>query len=307
MVKFGLAALTARVEQLESSFDARIAEALRQHIYLPLTSHWSTDKPFMPFSTCSAADFIHPEYAAVCAALAHPVQFHRKLWEWVFVLHHLERLGVLRDGFSGVGFGVGTERLPSVFAARGVRVVATDAPPEIGISSGWTATGQHSDTLNELFYPALVSKDKFDANVSHRFSDMNAIDSDLKDFDFTWSCCCFEHLGSLEAGIRFFINSMDTLKPGGVAVHTTEFNLSSNDETIESGHTVLYRRRDMEELVHRLHDLGHEVQPFMVAPDSHFLDFHVDLPPYSDQPHLKLKFGKHVTTSVGIVVQKRQV
>jgi hypothetical protein len=109
---------------------------------------------------------------------------------------------------------------------------------------------------------------------------MTAIDAELTGFDFTWSCCCFEHLGSLEAGVQFLINSVEnTLKPGGVAVHTTEFNLSSNGDTIVSGPTILYRRRDMEALVSRLEDLGNEVQPFVVAPDSHFLDFHVDLPP----------------------------
>jgi hypothetical protein len=135
---------------------------------------------------------------------------------------------------------------------------------------------------------------------------MNAIDADLKGFEFTWSCCSFEHLGSLEAGMQFVINSVEnTLKPGGVAVHTTEFNLSSNDDTIDIGLTVLYGRRDMEELVSRLEALRHEVQPFVVAPDSHFLDFHVDLPPYLSEPHLKIKFGRHVTTSAGIVVKKR--
>jgi len=96
-----------------------------------------------------------------------------------------------------------------------------------------------------------------------------------------------------------------TAKPGGVAVHTTEFNFSSNDDTIESGPTVLYRRCDMESLVQRLSDLGHDVQPFVIAPDLHFLDFHVDLPPFSDQPHLKLKFGKYVATSAGVAIRKR--
>ena len=299
-------AIEEKNSQFDRNFDQRVANVLREHIYLPQPSHWSADKPFLPFSTCSAADFIHPRYAQLCGTLAHPVQFHRKVWEWVFVFYHLERLGVLKEGFRGVGFGVGTERLPSIFANLGASVVATDAPPEIGVSSGWTETGQHSDTLNELFYPDLVSKDAFNSRVSHRFCDMNAIDADLKGFDFTWSCCSFEHLGSLEAGMQFVINSIEkTLKPGGVAVHTTEFNLSSNDNTIGIGPTVLYRRRDMEELVSRLVDLGNEVQPFIVAPDSHFLDFHVDLPPYSSEPHLKLKFGRHVTTSAGIVVKKR--
>jgi SAM-dependent methyltransferase len=298
--------LKRRIDELEKSFDARVSKAIRDHLYLPQPSHWSADKPFLPFSTCSAADFIHPQYATLCEQLQHPVQFHRKLWEWVFVLHHLEQQGMLKPDMRAVGFGVGQERMPSLFASRGVEVVATDAPPEIGRSSGWTATGQHSDSLKELYYSTLVSRDVFDVKVSHRFCDMNAISDDLTGFDFTWSCCSFEHLGSLEAGMKFVINSVEkTLKPGGVAVHTTEFNLSSNDETIDKGHTVLYRARDMEELVSRLRDLGHEVQPFVVAPDSHFLDFHVDLPPYADAPHLKIKFGRHVTTSAGLVIRKR--
>jgi len=96
-------ALQERVETLERSFDQRVAEALREHIYLPTTSHWSVDKPFMSFSTCSAADFIHPRYPELCGALAHRVQFHRKLWEWVFVLHHLDQLGVLKERSRGVG------------------------------------------------------------------------------------------------------------------------------------------------------------------------------------------------------------
>ncbi|CAB3760138.1 hypothetical protein [Paraburkholderia humisilvae] len=298
--------LRQQIKALEESIDNRISTALREHLYLPLPSHWSADKPFMPYSTCSAADFLHPRYAEICGVLDHGLQFHRKLWEWIFVYHHLKCAGVLIEGSRGIGFGVGQERLPAVFASHGTTVLATDAPPEIGASSGWTATGQHSDNLSQLKYPAIVSDAIFAANVKHRFCDMNAIPDDLADFDFTWSCCSFEHLGSLEAGLEFVINSVEkTLKRGGVAVHTTEFNLSSNDDTIDEGHTVLYRRKDMENLVSRLRDAGHDVQPFIVAPDSHFLDFHVDLPPYADAPHLKIKFGRHVTTSAGIVVRKK--
>ncbi|OTP77684.1 MULTISPECIES: hypothetical protein [Burkholderiaceae] len=298
-------ALRARIEALENTFDERVAKAIRDHIFLPTTSHWSRDKPFMPFSSCSAADFLHPRYSDLCAVLDHPLMFHRKLWEWIFVLHHLEQAGMLQDGKQGVGFGVGKERLPAAFASRGASVLATDAPPYIGISSGWTKTGQHSDNLAELKYPSIVPDADFDARVSHRFCDMNAIDDDIAGFDFTWSCCCLEHLGSLEAGIQFILNSVEkTLADGGVAVHTTELNLSSNDDTIESGHTVLYRHRDLIDVVSRLRALGHDVKPFIIAPDSHVLDFHVDLPPYASSPHLKMRFDNYVTTSAGIVVRK---
>lgn len=300
-----LTTVDSRYALLQTEFDARAAKVIRDHLFLPQPSHWSAQKPFLPFSTCSAADFLHVRYAEICRVLGHRLQFHRKLWEWVFIFHHLEQAGMLSEGKRGLGFGVGKERLPAVFASRGASVIATDAPAEIGASSGWTDTGQHSDNLAELRFPELVSDELFDARVSHRFVDMNEISDDLIDFDFAWSACAFEHLGSLEAGMQFVINSVEkTLKPGGMAVHTSEFNLSSNDATIADGHTVLYRRRDMEELMARLRERGHEVAPFVVAPDSHFLDFYVDLPPYADEPSLKIKFGEFVTTSVGLVITK---
>jgi hypothetical protein len=133
---------------------------------------------------------------------------------------------------------------------------------------------------------------------------MTAIDPSLRDFDFVWSSCCFEHLGNLEAGLQFVINSVDTLKPGSVAVHTTEYNLSSNDDTIGEGGIVIYRRRDFEELVQRLRDRGYKVSAFAPAPHAHPLDFHIDAPPYYDNYHLKLRLAEYVTTSAGICIVK---
>jgi hypothetical protein len=134
---------------------------------------------------------------------------------------------------------------------------------------------------------------------------MNAIPADIGRFDFAWSCCCYEHLGTLEAGMRFVAESVDKcLKPGGIAVHTTELNLSSNDKTVSEGGTVIYRKRDFEELVQRLRASGHDVQPFVIAPDSHYLDGFVDVPPYTEDPHLKIELEGYVTTSAGIVVRR---
>ena len=134
---------------------------------------------------------------------------------------------------------------------------------------------------------------------------MNNIEPDLVDFDFNWSSCCFEHLGSIEAGLQFVVNAVEkTLRVGGIAVHTTEYNLSSNDATVESGDTVIFRNRDILELVNRLRDRGHIVQPLVVAPNSHHLDFHIDMPPYLHNPHLKLLLWSHVATSAGIVVRR---
>ena len=57
----------------------------------------------------------------------------------------------------------------------------------------------------------------------------------------------------------FVVAQMACLRPGGVAVHTTEYLVSSNDATVEAGGTVFYRRRDIEGLVQRLRRAGHDV------------------------------------------------
>jgi len=124
-------------------------------------------------------------------------------------------------------------------------------------------------------------------------------------FDFCWSSCAFEHLGSIEHGLRFVERSIDTLTPGGVAVHTTEFNLSSNDETVETPSVSIFRRRDMDELAARLTAAGHDVSPFDWSGGPGFAETVIDVPPYRGNPHLKLQIEQYACTSVGIIVRKR--
>ncbi|MGF6643100.1 hypothetical protein [Paraburkholderia sp. GAS82] len=260
---------------------------------------------FMQFSNCTAADFFHPRFQEIRGLISHWFTYHRKLWEWVFIIHHLIESGEVKPGARGLVFGVGSERLPSLFAKMGAAIVATDAPAEIGAAAGWNETGQYSASLDGLWHEKVVDRQTFDRLVTYETCDMNAIPEHLRGFDFNWSSCCFEHLGDLEAGMQFVINAVEkTLRVGGIAVHTTEFNLSSNDGTVEQGHTVIYRRRDIEELIARLRDRGHEVQELRIAPDAHPLEYYVDMPPYCQEPHLRLMLGLYVATSVGIVVRR---
>jgi hypothetical protein len=299
-------ALAREVWDIKPALQKQMSAEIRRRVFLPPSPVlWDEHRPFMPYSTCSAADFMHPRYAEICAMINHPVRYHRKIWEWVFVIHHLLGAGVLREGAKGIVFGVGRERLPALFAKLGAEIVATDAPDDIGEARGWKDTNQHSGALSQIRYTDMIDGDLFDRKVSMRTCDMNNINPDVKDFDFTWSSCCFEHLGTLEAGAQFVINSVEkTLKIGGTAVHTTEFNMSSNTDTVTSGETVIYRKCDIEDLVKRLEDRGHKVSTFSIAPDTHYLDGFVDVPPYAEDLHIKLEIGKFVTTSVGLVVTR---
>jgi hypothetical protein len=87
-----------------------------------------------------------------------------------------------------------------------------------------------------------------------------------------------------------------------VAVHTTEFLVSSNETTVEAGGTVFYRRRDVKALVQRLRRGGHGVDidySLGSTPD----DVHVDVPPYTDV-HLRTELAGYVTTSLALIVTK---
>ncbi|MFN6265515.1 MAG: class I SAM-dependent methyltransferase [Alphaproteobacteria bacterium] len=253
---------------------------------------------------CTEAQFHEEAHRKICNALAiDPAHIHRKTWEFVWIIAGLRRAGLLRPGIRALGFGVGNEPLPAFFARLGMEVLATDAPQEAIAGQGWDTTGQHAAGLEQLWHPKIVGREHFDKHVSFAQVDMNAIPANLGGFDFCWSSCCFEHLGSIEKGLDFVCNSLSTVKPGGLVLHTTEFNLTSNDETFEDQTLSLFRRRDIEALYARLIEEGHKPWPINFYPGMGEMDAHVDLPPFAT-PHLKIQLGKYVSTSIGLAVQK---
>ena len=241
--------------------------------------------------------------------------YHRKVWEDCFVLQALWEAGMLAPGRRGLGFAVGAEPLPAVMAAAGVEVLATDLSARDPRARAWIRAEQHGGDRERLFRPDLVARGDFDARVAHRAVDMRAIPADLDGrFDFLWSVCSFEHLGSIEAGLDFVRRAMRCLRPGGVAVHTTEFNLDDAGPGLERGPTVLFRRRHLEALFERLAREGHAPLPMDWTAGEDALDRFVDLPPYPpaagwplaplhDTPHLKLSVQGCVATSAGLILR----
>jgi SAM-dependent methyltransferase len=283
------------------------ADRSTRRLWVPPIESIASDPtaPFMQYSTCTAADYVHPEFARMCAALHVRLRFIRKLWEYAFIVHHLGQAGVLGEGSRGLVFGVGAEPLPAYFASLGCEIVATDAPVEVADRGGWTDK-RHSDAVDAMTNNGICDADVFRERVHHRFVDMNAIPDDLEGFDFCWSACCFEHLGSLKHGLEFVVNSVEQcLRPGGIAVHTTEYNLSSDDETLELPNLAIYRKRDLEGLIDELRSRGHSIGDLRVAPDNaSYLDQYVDVRPFSDELHLKLELGKFATTSAGLAIRR---
>lgn len=263
--------------------------------------------PFMPYSNCNATDFFHPFYKKICQHMGLIPCTHRKQWEYVYIIYHLYKSGILTPGAKGLGFGVGTEPLASFFASLDSKITATDAPEEIANRDGWNNSQhqQFTNSLEKIYKPEILCREKFNQQLQFQTCDMNSIDVQLKEFDFCWSSCCFEHLGSLQAGLDFVINSVEkTLRVGGIACHTTEYNLSSNDKTLESNVLAIYRKKDIQKLIKQLRKRGHIVSKLLIAPRLHPLDNHVDMPPYKQEIHIKLKLADYVCTSLGIFIQR---
>lgn len=196
--------------------------------------------------------------------------YHRKRWEFAFIVQALQERGVLRPGCRGLGFGVGREPLPAYFRSLGCQVTATDLPEGLDAEGRWTETGQHDPTAVPL--------------------DMNDIPASYDgQFHFLWSSSTFEHLGTLEAGKAFWRRMQRCLVPGGVAAHTTEYNLTSEEETYVAGPVVVFRKADLIEMDPDIDltvgDLGQTAET-----EAEKL-----------LPHLKLKLGAYEITSAGLI------
>ncbi len=244
------------------------------------------------------------------------VVYHRKLWELCYVLQAIHQHGHMIPQAKGLGFGCGEEVLPSYLAARGVEVTVTDLPPEDARVKGWTETGEYTASLEKAFHSNLVDRASFDRKVRLLYVDMANIPNDLRDYDFCWSICALEHLGSIASGLDFIENSLKTLKPGGLAVHTTEFNFFNDRETIDNWVTVLFQRKHFQQIAERLRAQGHSVAELDFDVGNQILDKFIDIPPYytelpksireswSPSAHLKLVCDGFVITCFGLIIRK---
>jgi SAM-dependent methyltransferase len=260
---------------------------------------------------CTQGDFATDWLLYWCSELRTAPIYHRKVWELCYVAQSLFADGQLAPGRRGVGFGCGEEPLPSLFAKYGAEVLATDLPPDHPDAEVWRSTSQHAQAIETLQRPDICPDPELLANIGFQTVDMNAIPRQFDGcFDFCWSTCALEHLGTLENGLSFIENSLRALKPGGVAVHTTEFTVNDG-ETIDNHPIVLYQRRHLEDLAGRLTAAGYAVAEFDFNAGGGVMDRFVDLPPFQGNDliapqhyaHLKLLFDGYTCTSVGIIIR----
>ena len=263
-------------------------------------------------SVCKQADFESPRFRQIAKnILKQEIVYERKLWEFVYIIRMLQVAGVLGEGMKGLGFGCGREPLVPAFAKFGCKITATDLGIESAEQTRWAKGNQYAASLESFdkFLPSVCPKEKFYKNTAFQVADMNDIPAQLRrgEYDFVWSSCAMEHLGSLRAGMEFVKSTLECLKPGGVSVHTTEFNVQSNETTLEDISAVAYRRRDLLEIKNTIEMCGGYMYPIDFTLGDMEFDHYVDTPPYNRIPaHLRFLLGKFVLTSIGIVATKNR-
>lgn len=253
---------------------------------------------------CTQARCATPSYFDWCARLGLTPGLHRWCWEKVHIARALDAFGVVGQDHRGLGFGVGGEPLVAWFAGQGCDIVATDLASNDDRTDAWAVGSAAPGTRAALERPELCPPDQFRARVTLRSVDMNAIPTDLAGFDFCWSACALEHLGTLDRGAEFVMRSLECVRPGGVAVHTTELNVSSDDDTLAEGDVVLYRSRDLRALAERLTRDGHEVAPLDLDTGNGAFDRYAMPTGTDNTPTLKVRIDRFVSTTFALVIRR---
>lgn len=249
-----------------------------------------------------------------------PFRYQRKLWELAFVLQVLFEHDMF--GKIGIGLACGSEMLPSYLIAKGCTITAGDKPfaKDDQAQEGWASTNQYTQSKDSLYHAQLVERPLFEKKFTLAYADMNDLPHELyENFDFCWSICAAEHLGSIRHGLDFFKNSLKLLRKGGISVHTTEFNLFSDKATTDNWGSVLFTKSHLENLSHEIAQVGGSLYPFDFDPGDSFFDRYIDMPPYPHQsvaginaplpaiglcPHIKLLCDGFPATCAGIIIQK---
>ena len=146
---------------------------------------------------------------------AYDINGVRKWWEWQKIAEWAEESGLLNDKSSLLGLGCGSEPLVYYFAGRAGHVLASD------IYSAETSWGEARFRDLEQLYgkPYTYPRERLDFENA----DMRQVPVADESIDLVWSCSSIEHVPSLFDTWLVYAEIARVLKPGGLAILTTEY------------------------------------------------------------------------------------
>jgi len=207
-----------------------------------------------------ARDFKDPAIVSAMQEACGRNQFpqHRKYWEYGMVLYALRELGFLSRERNAVAIGCGIEVLPYALSNYIGHVHRTDFLPK---ENPWSA--EYAERIRAKDGPAFlppgtsydaarISFTEMDATRMRPFADASV--------DIVYSVSAIEHFGARKkrtphGAIACMKESARILKPGGICLGTTEYQLNNEP------HHQWFRREEFEKEIVQSHGMR-PVEPF---------------------------------------------
>jgi SAM-dependent methyltransferase len=267
---------------------------------------------------CALEDFDDPDVAAIIgetfeglrsdAASVHGRE-SRKYWEVAQAIRGLRDFGAIHEEAELLGVGAGNEQTGFWLTNSVRRVYMTSA--STATASEWGATS----TEKMLVAPAVHAPRRWNpGRLVFQHMDARELSYEDHSFDGVFSSSSIEHLGGPDA-IRVAAREMArVLKPGGIATIATEFRLEGPPPGLPG--VRLFSETDLHELIVDVAD-WELVQALVSETSSSTLSTAVDIRAaledstagrdWRSYPHLLLRHGLHLWTSVSLVLRRLPV
>jgi SAM-dependent methyltransferase len=230
---------------------------------------------------------------------------HRKDWEWALGIIAMRRFGKLNEKSTAIGVGAGREEVLFYVANKLKHVYATD----LYDGNNWKNFAPSDFPENPKKYAPFPYKE--DALTVLRM-DGTKLEFPSESFDIAFSFSSIEHFGGKNhSGALRSVKEMErVLKPGGLAVITTEYIINDKE------HLEFFNRRTIySDLIDKLERLK-LVEPLDLRITTKTLDTVIDYPSIGvswnninndykrTHPHIVLRIKNILFTSIMLVFQK---
>jgi SAM-dependent methyltransferase len=232
---------------------------------------------------------------------------HRKDWEWALGIIAMNRFKKINENSIAIGVGAGKEVIPFYLANKIRHVYATDLYAGIR----WQKTATIDFVTNPAKYAPFSYKD---SALTVLQMDAANLEFPRDHFDIAFSFSSIEHFGddNHSGALKSMKEIERVLKPGGIAVITTEYVLNSKEHKEFFNKSTIYSH-----LLDKLDGLS-LVEPLDLRITTKTLDIIIDYfsqgfdwDTYSvafkkNHPHIVLKIGNILFTSLMLVFSKSE-
>ncbi|MBK6912349.1 MAG: class I SAM-dependent methyltransferase [Ignavibacteriales bacterium] len=262
---------------------------------------------------CDSADWFEPEFNRIIREELEEVpKFHRKQWEFAMIYYILEKQGLISEDKIGLSVGGGYERVLYSIARRINHLTVTDL---YELETTWDTARTDS--------PEALIKQRMPFNMD--INKLSVINMDMRDlkfednsFDFCYSSCSVEHIGSFEDFLKHLDEVWRVLKEEGIYVFTTELHLG--DETIRDPNNYIFSPSYLAKFINESRlSVGSQPNIFLSEHNSNYPfpsniknicsddDKNIISKIMADFNHTILLHGKYPFTSISLVLRKKKI